>query len=473
MKTKKLLSLLLVMVLAFSLAACGKKNTGNNEATPTPTTTEGTTDDGTTPDTAGGLPTIDSIKLGEDYKDITATIKVLTHRTDIVDTKFANYITEFQKLYPNIKIEYEAVTDYAEDVTIRLTTGDWGDICMIPTTVNKTELPNLFASFGKNENISKVYNFTNNFAYNGEVYGIASTGNAQGVVYNKKVFADAGVTSIPKTPDEFLDALQKIKDKTDAIPMYTNFAAGWTMGAWDAYIGGSATGDADYMNNKLVHAKDPFANRGDQTGPYAVYNTLYEATKRGLIEDDPTTTDWEGSKGMINRGEIGTMVLGSWAVVQMQQAGDNADDIGYMPFPITVGGKQYASAGPDYCYGINANSSDDNKIASMLYVKWLTENSNFAYDEGGIPIVLGAEYPPVLDAFAGVDLVVDNPAPAGEETFFNDVNSKSEVGINSDNYHVQQVLESALTGSTTMDDIAAEWNAKWTQAQTDLGIEVK
>mgnify|MGYP000016580011 CR=1 FL=1 len=30
------------------------------------------------------------------------------------------------------------------------------------------------------------------------------------------------------------------------------------------------------------------------------------------------------------------MVLGSWAIVQMQAAGDHADDIGYMPFPITV-----------------------------------------------------------------------------------------------------------------------------------------
>ena len=56
----------------------------------------------------------------------------------------------------------------------------------------------------------------------------------------------------------------------------------------------------------------------------------------GLTEDDPTTTDWEGCKPMINNGEIGCMTLGSWAIVQMQAAGPNADDIGYMPFPITT-----------------------------------------------------------------------------------------------------------------------------------------
>ena len=34
----------------------------------------------------------------------------------------------------------------------------------------------------------------------------------------------------------------------------------------------------------------------------------------GLIEDDYTTTDWEGCKGMLNRGEIGCMVLGSCVI---------------------------------------------------------------------------------------------------------------------------------------------------------------
>lgn len=121
-------------------------------------------------------------------------------------------------------------------------------------------------------------------------------GNAQGIVYNKKVFEEAGVTELPKTPTEFIEALQKIKDNTDAIPMYTNFAAGWTMGAWDAYIGGCATGDPDFMNYGMVHGENPFADNGDETGPFAVYNILYQAVSQELIEDDPTTTDWKAAR---------------------------------------------------------------------------------------------------------------------------------------------------------------------------------
>ena len=468
---KKLLSVwLCVVVVVISLIGCRKKDDES-------TVTKGSnvkqesiskTDELVSTENI----TIDNLKLGEDYTDISANIKVLTHRTDIIDTIFEDYKAKFNKIYPNIQIEYEAVTDYAEDATVRLTTRDWGDICMIPDTVDKTELSTFFHSFGKRSDLEKIYNFVNNKSYDDEVYGVASTGNAQGIVYNKAVFEKAGITEIPKTPEEFLDALQKIKDNTDAIPMYSNFAAGWTMGAWDAYIGGSATGDPDFMNRILPHASNPFSDRGDMTGPYAVYYVLYEATARGLIEDDPTTTDWEGSKGMINNGEIGTMVLGSWAVIQMQEAGDHADDIGYMPFPITVEGKQYATAGPDYAYGINVNSSDENKIASMLYVKWLTEESNFAYDQGGIPIVLEAKYPPVLDAFDGIELVVDNPALEGEEDLFDKINNESEVGLNSDNYPDQAILEAALTGSATLDEIMEDWNERWFSAQKKFEVEV-
>ena len=333
---RRMLSVSLAAAMVVSLSACGPKETEQAEKQEMDVT-------------------LDQIKLGEDYTDIEADLKFLTHKTDVVDTTFKGYIEEFQKLYPNINIEYEGITDYANDITTRLTTGDWGDICMVPTNVDKDELENYFTKLGDKGALAENYeeNMLNNFAYQDAVYGVPSMANVQGVIYNKAVFEEAGITELPKTPDEFLDALEAIKEKTDAIPLYTNFAAGWTMTAWDAYIDGGATGDPDFVNTGLTKGKDPFADRGDGTGPFAVYNTLYEAVKRGLTEDDPTTTDWEGSKGRLNNGEIGCMALGSWSVIQIQQAGSNSDDIGYMTFPITVDGKQYAAAGPDYNYGIN------------------------------------------------------------------------------------------------------------------------
>ncbi len=415
------------------------------------------------------IPQFNDLKVGEDYTDIKADLKFITHKTDVVDTVFRDYVARFREMYPNVTITYEGVTNYADDMITRLTTGNWGDICMIPTQVDKNELENYFFCLGDKTELEKSYVMLNNYSYKNNVYGMPSMGNVQGILYNKKVFENAGITDLPKTPDEFLDALQKIKEHTDAIPLYTNFAAGWAMSAWNAYITGSATGNPDYANNVLVHSKDPFAKRDDMTGPYAVYYTLYESVKRGLTEDDPTTTDWEGSKGMMNNGQIGAMVLGSWAVTQMQAAGDHPDDIGYMAFPITVDGKQYATAAPDYNYGVNINSSADNQIASMLYIKWLTEDSGFAYDQGGIPICKGKEYPAVYKMFDGVELVIDNPAPDGEESLYNDINNESEVGLNVSPDGVSKILEAAVAGSPALDEIMADWNERWTAAQEKYG----
>ena len=302
-------------------------------------------------------------------------------------------------------------------------------------------------------------------SYEGTVYGIANGGTAGGVVYNKRIWDEAGITELPTTPDEFLEDLQIIKDNTDAVPLYTNFSSGWTMGAWDQYIGVAATGDPDFMNYTIVHQKDPFAKRDDMTGPYAVYYTLYEAVARGLVEEDPASSDWESSKGAINKGEIATMVLGSWAVQQCKDAGETPDDVRYMPFPITVDGKRYAGAGGNYSFGINNKATTENQIAAMVYLKWLIEESTIYLDEGSIPARKDGELPATLADFEGVELLADNPAHAGEETLFNDVNNESEVGINNNDYPDCEILEAALYGTNTLDELMADWNEKWTSAQ--------
>lgn len=451
--SKRLVSMGLIAAMGLSMTACSSN-------------------DGGSASTGIDVPAINEITLGEDYQDVTGDIKILTNRTDIVDTVYAGYAEEFEKLYPNINVTYEAVTDYEQSLTLRLSTGDWGDICFIPTSVDKSEMSNYFISLGKTDELADIYNYTAEKTYDGEQYGIANGGTAGGIVYNKRIWAEAGITETPTTPDEFLEDLQAIADNTDAIPLYTNFADGWPMGQWDSYIGITATGDPDFMNNHILHMENPFAKNDDMTGPYAVYYVLYNAVANDLVEDDPASTDWESSKNRINEGEISSMVLGSWAVQQCKDAGDNPDDVGYMPFPISVDSQQYAGSGGNYSYGINNKTSQDQQIASMLYVKWLLEESTIFTDEGSIPALKSADFPSSLEDFEGVELLSDNPALEGEEALFNELNSESELGINNDDYPDSAILEAALYGTKDLDTIMDEWNQKWSAAQEALGVEV-
>lgn len=460
---KKWVSLFLASAMALSMTACGSEDAGSGNEEET---------------AKKDIPTIDQLNK-EDYKDLKADIKILTNRTDIVNTKYKEYADAFMKDYPNIKVTYEAITDYEESLTLRLPNGDWGDICFIPSTCEKSEMGDFFTPMGDFKTLDGIYNFVTEKTFDNTVYGIPNGGTAGGVAYNKRIWKEAGALKedkdgnvvTPKTPDEFLEALKLIKENTSAVPLYTNFSAGWTMGAWNDYVGIASTGDVDYKNNKLLHQKEPYTKNQENSGPYAVFYTLYNAVANKYVEEDPLSSDWETSKVRINNGEIASMVLGSWCIEQFRSAGETPDDVGYMPFPITVAGKQFVSSGGNYAYAINNKASADNQIAAMLYVKWLVEESPIFVDEGSIPALKSAPLPESLSDLEGVEMLADNPPAEGEESLYDDIRMKAEVL--SGDYPVSELVEAALYGKKSFDEMMTEWNQKWTDAQESFEVEVK
>ncbi len=451
MKSTKLFLILSLLFVALLVAACGG---GAEETAVTPEATEPTAEAAVVEE-----PTEEPMAA----EDISGKIVFLNHRTDIVDTVFVEYAERFNEIYPNIEIEFEAVTDYEGEVSIRMNTEEYGDVLMIPNSVSQDELPDFFVPLGTVEELDPIYTFVTQKAYDGNVYGINITGNAQGVVYNKAVFAEAGITDLPTTPEAFLEAMHKIKDNTDAIPYYTNYAAGWPLVQWESQRE-SVSCNPNFAN-EMVFTEAPFA---EGTTHYTIYKLMYDLVAEGLTEADPTTTDWESSKPAIGKGEVATMVLGSWAIVQMQDAADNPDDIGYMPFPSNVDGTVCAGAGGDYNLGINIHS--ENQEAARAWVDWFVNESGFAYDQGGIPPLKGSELPPQLQAFADLDVeyIQTNPAPAGQEGWLDNIDNEAEVGL-WDPAFKQRIVDAAR-GATdeTFDDIMADLNGRWAEAQAEV-----
>lgn len=383
------------------------------------------------------------IEVGKDFTDLNAKLTIVTNRTDLIqDTpdgkEFPDYIAEFNKLYPGISVTFEGITDFDTDMTSRLPSGSWGDMCCIPSAVSNADYEKYFVPISKYDDLKDKYEFVDQCMYEKTVYGVPLSGNSIGVVYNKKIWEKAGITKLPATPDEFIADLQLIKDNTDAIPLYTNYHDIWPLGAWDTYVFSCSTGNADYRHFVMPHEKSPFSKRDDGTGPYEVYNILYRAAKQKLIEDDPANTSWELSKGALNRGEIATMVLGSWAVPQIQSADSNPDDVAYMPFPISVNGTQYSIATGDYCYGINNKISDEKKAAAMIFLKYMVEKSTYAFDQGSIPTPKGGEYPEILRSFKDTSLLKETP-PGDEGDLFTVVNYGSDVKLEAESTHVIRI----------------------------------
>ncbi|WP_405895556.1 ABC transporter substrate-binding protein [Streptomyces sp. NBC_00104] len=404
-------------------------------------------------------------KAPDDPSQVSGTIKVLTHRTDIVqDGTMKKYADAFNKTYPKVKVEFEALTDYEAEVKIRMNTENYGDVLMIPAVIKKNDYPKFFASLGTEKELSEKYRFTDFTAVDGKVYGQTTNGGTPGFVYNKKVWAEAGVTDWPTTPDEFLTALKAIRAKTDAVPYYTNFAAQWPLTSW-TYVAGSVSCDTG-ATTRLAEG-DPWAEGED----LRVGDTLlHDIVRQDLIEKDPTTTNWEGSKPRLAKGEIATAWLGSWAVLQFRQAaekaGTNPDDIGFMPFPAQVDGTFCAVLSPDYSQAVNINS--DHKEAARAWIDWFSTESGYA-DDNLLPSILkDAPLPEALKPYeeAGVKLIELDDAKGG---LVKEIDSASEVGLYGPAYRQDLVDLARGAKDGRLDDFLADLSERWTEARKTVG----
>ena len=407
---------------------------------------------------SGSAPADDGKVAGE--------ITVLTNRTDIVDTVFTDYAAEFEKAYPGTSVKFEAIADYESDVSTRLSSGSYGDVLLIPNTVTKAQLPQFFEPLGTIDELGETYRFVTEMAYEDNAYGVAVTGNAQGIVYNKNVWEAAGITELPTTPDEFLAALELVKDKTDATPYYTNYNDGWPLSQWEGNR--AATGDAD-ASITLVESDAPWAK-----GEYheVADGLLFDIVANGLSEEDPATTDWESSKAGLGSGAISSMVLGSWALTQMQDAavtaGGSADDIGYLAFPSAVDGQTYSTIGGDYKNAISLSSK--NKATARAWIDWFAQESGFAGDQGGLSPVVDGPDPETLTEFtaSGVEYLELTPVPTDKATWENDIISESEIDLWGQIY--RQKIVDVARGAADGDKASTfeALNKAWSEAKASV-----
>ena len=399
---------------------------------------------------------------------ICESITVLTNRTDIVDTVFnAEYAPAFAAANNGTQVNFEAITDYEGEVAIRMNTTEYGDVLLIPNSVKPEQYADFFEPMGSVEDMSQTYRFVQEKAFDGQVYGLAQTGNATGYVLNVRVWNEAGITEPPKTPEEFIAAMKTIKEKTGAIPVYTNYKDGWPITSFEMFRGYIDGPDA---GNMLASDTAPWAEGKEH---YVADSLLFDLVAGGLTEADPTTTAWEPSKAMIGSGEVATMFLGSWAVTQMKDAavaaGASADDISFWPLPLQKDGKFQTVIGGDYKVAINKNSKC--KASARAWVEYFVGESGYAFSQGGIAPRLDGPTPTTLGAFdtVGVDYVELAPAPAGEEGKLAAVEAAAELNLYGADY--RQKLVDIARGATdgTKASYFEELNTRWAEAVGSAG----
>src|SRR5690625_3761014 len=172
MKLRKLFMIGILVLLAIFAVACSDNGDNDN------------TKDGDTNKEVGA----DTSWKDKDPEEIEGDITVITQRTDIVDTVFQDYAKEFQEIYRNVTVDFEALKDDGGEIMPRMNTEEYGDVLLVPVQIPIENIPDYFEPLGSLADMEQEYRGVEERAVDGTVYGIPIAVTYTGVIYNKAVF---------------------------------------------------------------------------------------------------------------------------------------------------------------------------------------------------------------------------------------------------------------------------------------------
>ncbi|WP_395703444.1 ABC transporter substrate-binding protein [Aquabacterium sp.] len=153
---------------------------------------------------------------------------------------------------------------------------------------------------------------------------------------NKDVLTKSGVTSEPKSWDEFIAAAEKVQ-KAGFIALAHGGQPWQEATIFDGVV--LATGGADYYRKAFIEL-DPKALGSATTEQ--VFQRMGQLRK--LVDKDFSGRDWNVASGMVISGKAGFQIMGDWAKGEFVNAGKQpGKDFLCFPLPGTAGMVSYLS----------------------------------------------------------------------------------------------------------------------------------
>lgn len=190
--------------------------------------------------------------------------------------------------------------------------------------------------------VSKLFSEAVNSAatYNGHKYFLPLTQHYVAFFYNKKVFAGAGITAVPKTWDEFLVACEKIK-AIGVDPIALGSRERWPAQFWldypllrtagPEYRAKLMAGEASYTDPEVVKA----------------FEMWKEVMDKGYFNANPNAYDYAEASVMVGTGQAGMTLMGSWIMQLDDQIGwTPGEDYDFFPFPVVDPAVADTAVGP-------------------------------------------------------------------------------------------------------------------------------
>ena len=335
---KRLITVLVIALLAISAAACGSKDTGNKEAA----------------GTASQTPKQD------------VTLKIFNGKVEISE-QLNELKKEYEAAHPGITLQIESVmtSEYNSSLKAKYAGNEMPDIFLNGGYKDLETWAEHLEDLSDQPWVNDMLDMAKpQITLDGKIYGMPVNIEGYGIAYNKALFQKAGIETTPKTISELRDASAKLKQAG---------IAPFAFGLQDWFSPG-----VHWLNVAVAQQPDSAAfiqgmNDGSQKIPgNAVFEQWVDLIDLVLdnTNKNPLTVDYNGEVTHFANAEVAMIKAGNWSQVLMNNI-DPSLELGMIPLAINDDPQQsdkfYASV-PKY-WVINKESK--NKEQAKAFLNWL------------------------------------------------------------------------------------------------------
>jgi raffinose/stachyose/melibiose transport system substrate-binding protein len=259
---------------------------------------------------------------------------------------------------------------------------------------------NLLADLSDQEWTKKIpENFKPAFQNKGKTYIYSAGASVIGAIYNKKVFAAAGITTLPTTWTEFLQVCETLK-QAGKVPIALGAQTPWiTQLITYALVPSTVYAKTPDFDQQMAAGKATFAD----SGWVDALEMYLDLQKRGYFNDNPNGTTFEQQTSMVAKGDAAMAIQVSAVLPEFRKGAESEDDISMFPVPgADVADNVWIPAGIVVGVGVSARSKKLDE--AKAFIEFLAEQKNinaWAEAVACVPLVRdsSSKIDPVLESF--------------------------------------------------------------------------
>ncbi len=220
------------------------------------------------------------------------------------------------------------------------------------------------------------------YTLDGKVYGLPIDAGMVGFWYNEALFAEAGIEQPPATWEEFLDAVQALKD-AGITPIALAGQSKWPGHYYWTYLAMRVGGLQ--MLAEAAETKDFTADGFIEAGALVQDLAAMEPFQEGFLGAEYDTPD--GQAAAVGSGRAAMELMGQWApAVQADAAGGIGEDLGFFRFPEVGGGAGSIdeALGGGNGFAVAADAPDQ-AVDFVTYLAGKEQQEEFVEAGAGLP----------------------------------------------------------------------------------------